>query len=148
MHQYKTIIQILLFLSILNLVYAAPVPRVVTTGSDRRRGTPPGGTTPLQGPAPSSESAPLSTDGQVPVPDSNTEASTSSPATNKPVSVSDSTAGGSTTSQKPSRKFYQNPTEIGAIALMLGVPVAEAMLIYSAFHNSDQKHDNDNDKDS
>src|SRR6267154_462138 len=121
MHQYKTIAQTFLVLSILNVVFAAPVvPREVretgndvvvvaedvTTVSERRRGasTSPDGTTPsqyspssngspphdslplegstpLQGSAPSSWSAPSShlspMDGQVPVQDSTTEASTS-----------------------------------------------------------------------
>jgi hypothetical protein len=121
MHQYKTILQTLLVLSVLNVVFAAPVvpqevrdtgkdvavvAEDVTTLSERRRGTPPGGTTPseyssssssdgsppqdslplegsapLQGSAPLSWSAPSShlsaTDRQVPAQDSTTEASTS-----------------------------------------------------------------------
>lgn len=71
MHQYKTIAQTLLVLSILNLVFAAPVvPREVrdrdndvvaedgTTVSERRRATPLGGTTPSQYPSSSSDGSP------------------------------------------------------------------------------------------
>jgi hypothetical protein len=133
MHQYKTMAQTLLVFSILNLVFAAPVvpqehdtggdivvvPEDVATGSDRQRGTPPGGTTgttPSQYPSSLSDGSPhplsaawdllhqktnrLNTgasDGPAPVPDSNTEASTSS---HQPVPVPDSTADRSrTTSQ-------------------------------------------------
>jgi hypothetical protein len=110
MHQYKTIVQTLLVLSILNLVYAAPavpqevrdtgndvvvVAEDVTTGSDRRRdvplapdGSPPQDSEPSSGPAPSPHLS--ATDGQVPVPvhDSTAEASTSA----HPLSVADGPA--------------------------------------------------------
>ncbi|KAF8493290.1 hypothetical protein F5888DRAFT_848808 [Russula emetica] len=77
MHQYKTIAQTLLVLSVLKLVYAAPVvpqevrdtgkdvvvvTKDVTTASERRRGSPPGGTA---GTTPSQYSSPLS-DGSPP----------------------------------------------------------------------------------
>ena len=71
MPQYKTIAQTLLVLSILNLVFAAPVvPREVrdrdndvvaedgTTVSERRRATPLGGTTPSQYSSSSSDGSP------------------------------------------------------------------------------------------
>ena len=138
MHQYKTIVQTLLVLSTLNFVFAAPaVPREardtgndvvvvaedVTAVSERRRGTPPGGTTPSalsQGSVPSSDSSatgepvpypitetgretvsahPLSgVDAPAPAPGTILEASTTDTGRPVPVSVHDSTAPeGSTT---------------------------------------------------
>ena len=153
MRQYKTIVQTLVVLSILNLVYAAPVvpqeirdtgndvgvvAEDVTTESDRRRGIPldgTTGTTPSQyspsfpdgspphdslsldksallqgsesssGPAPSSHLS--ATDGQVPVHDSTTEASTFEPehplsaAADGQEPVHDSNTETSTSAQRP-----------------------------------------------
>ena len=72
MHQYKTIAQTLLVLSVLNAVFAAPVLQEVrdtgndvgvvaedvTTVSERRRGIPPDGTPPSQYSSPSSDGSP------------------------------------------------------------------------------------------
>ena len=62
MHQFKTVVQTLLFLSVLNLVFAAPIliPREEKTGLDRRQGTDsgttsPGGTTPSSSPSKNSK---------------------------------------------------------------------------------------------
>jgi hypothetical protein len=218
MHQYKTIVQTFLVLSILNLVYAAPVvpqevrdtgydvvvaaAEDVTTGSDRRRGTPPGGTTgttpsqyssslpdgspphdslpldgsaPLQGPEPSSGAAPsshlsaepvsvhpLSADWPVPVPDSNTEASTSAhplspdwpvpmPDSNteastsslRPVPAEDSTAEGSTNSHYTAitpDMLHRDPNkvstgrQIAGIALVFGIPAA--LVLFATFYHN------------
>ena len=89
MHQYKTIAQTLLVLSILNLVFAAPIPRDTLLGgsapsqdpSPSSDGSPPHNSLPLEGSAPSSGSSPLSdlpaTDAELPVYDSTIEAPTS-----------------------------------------------------------------------
>jgi hypothetical protein len=92
MHPYKTITQTLLVLSILNPVFAAPIPRHAYSLRTE-------GSAPLQDPAPSSGSPPLSaTDGQV---HQIREASTLSPTTEESSSThtlsSTVTAEGSTT---------------------------------------------------
>jgi hypothetical protein len=212
MHRYKTIVQTLLVLSTLNLVYAVPVvpqevrdtsndvgvvAEDVITGSDRRRGIPPGGTTgttssqysssfpdgspphdslpldepallqgsePASGPAPSSHLSatdgqvpvhestteastfeiehPLSAaaHGQAPVPDSNTEASTSS---QRPVPVHDSTAEGSTTPHYTAitpDMLHRDPHETSTARNIAGYTmvagVVTAIVLLSVFYHN------------
>ena len=201
MHQYKTIVQTLLVLSILNLVHAVPVvpqevrdtgndvgvvAEDVTTESDRRRGIPLGGTTGitpsqyssslpdgspshdplpldeslLQGSESSSGPAPSShlsgTDGQVPVHDSTTGASTFevehplSAATDGPAPVHDSTAEGSTTPHYTAithNMLHLDPHQRSMARKIAGVTlfggVVAALVVYSVFHKNHQNSTGD-----
>jgi hypothetical protein len=98
MHQYKTIVQILLVLSILNFAFPAPIPRHIISRDIMGETTPlpsdelpPDNSLPLEGSVPSSHLP--ATEGQLPT----TEASTPAAADTRPVPMQGSTAGVSTT---------------------------------------------------
>jgi hypothetical protein len=123
MHLYKTITQILLILSIPNLVFAAPIPII-----PREIGTVPGGTviTPLQDSAPSSGSPPSSegigkTSATDEVP-ATTDASTFA----HPLSAPN---GAAPVSDPITNKFYKNPTNVEVTKHMVGAAVIVAALV-------------------
>jgi hypothetical protein len=121
MHQYKTIVQILLVLSILNPAFAAPIRRETTDGTSSSGVSPQNNPLPLEGSVPVQDSTteaststhPLSaTNGQVPAHDSITEASTSAhplSATDGQVPAHDSITEASTSAHPLSATVGQVP---------------------------------------
>ena len=121
MHQYRTIVQILLVLSILNPAFAAPIRRETTDGTSSSGVSPQNNPLPLEGSVPVQDSTteaststhPLSaTNGQVPAHDSITEASTSAhplSATDGQVPAHDSITEASTSAHPMSAPDSQVP---------------------------------------
>jgi hypothetical protein len=100
MHLYKTTVQILLVLSSLNLLLAAPIPRAIATDPSGGGGVPPHDTLlsedgPSSGPAPSHLSA---ADG---MPTGPTSAHPLSASSAEPMGVPESIREGSTTTDHP-----------------------------------------------
>ena len=102
----------------------------------------------------------VAADGPVPVPEPITGASTSSPATNKPAPVPPRPDWGSANSPYPAvtpemlrtqPRIYQRPSvkfvakQAGSLALMIGVPVLEALGVYWAIEHF-SKHDKQKDQ--
>ena len=165
MHQYKTITQTLLVLSILNLVLAAPVVREVrdtprdavvvaddvTTMSERPSDSTTEASTSMPAYSLSAANGPAVSDSNtgaslqlVPVHDSITEASTPAhplPAADGPAPVHDSTTALHHTPVTldmvtKTPKFYQKPTVQKVAGLTLIVGILATIVIYSALHNT------------
>jgi hypothetical protein len=126
MHLYKTITQILLILSIPNLMFAAPIPII-----PREIGTVPGGTviTPLQDSAPSSGSPPSSEGiGKTSATDE-VPASTDASTFAHPLSAPNGAAPVSDPITNKKLSFYKTPTNVEVAKHMVGAAVIVAALI-------------------